>query len=154
MQPQQVRHMPSCNPQVLTVAFHLGRLLGMEQVVPVAAAVQCVLLLFRLQACWAVVQGRRRAPEQVPRQRFAKQHSVLPASPACSLGPQFFSRVFPATKFAFVEDIAQVLHDVSAVAARLCSARIARHACPCGAWHRQPWALPCLAAPCSQCPSR
>lgn len=41
---------PHCHAlQAVVVAFHLGRVPGADQVIPVAAAVQCVLLLFRLQ---------------------------------------------------------------------------------------------------------
>lgn len=59
---------PSPYIQVVLAAFHLGRLPGAEQVVPVVAAAQCVLLLFRLQvrqdedrggaACRAFVRAR------------------------------------------------------------------------------------------------
>lgn len=51
--------------------------------------------------------------------RAAFQHSpCLP--PSLCLRSQFYSRVFPATRFAFVDDLKEVLRDVSAVSARWC----------------------------------
>lgn len=38
------------------------------------------------------------------------RHALRVPGVTCPL--QFFSRVFPATRYAFLEDISQVMHDV------------------------------------------
>ncbi|KAL4438682.1 hypothetical protein ABPG77_006286 [Micractinium sp. CCAP 211/92] len=59
--------------QIAIVVQHLGRLNISSDYLSILAAVQCILLLFRLQ---------------------------------------YFSRVFRATRFAFLDDVKEVLHDV------------------------------------------
>lgn len=84
--------------------LHLGRFTAGAGIIPVAAAAQCVLLLFRLQV---------RQPACLRANHPVLLHShPMPSmlvSPRC---PQFFSRVFRATRFAAVDDIQAVLHDV------------------------------------------
>lgn len=105
--------------QAVVVAFHLGRLPGAEQVIPVVAALQCVLLLFRLQVRHVVLCTDPSCAALLPlggaaalaQDMSCMRHCINIASQYALL--QFFSRVFPATRFAFLEDISQVMHDVS-----------------------------------------
>ena len=122
--------MPGCStpPQAGAVALYLGRPPAAPRILPFACAVQCVLLLLRLQVgrrgmhTWLGGPAAQFTPGRAFMSRAACRFSVehcprpppLERTPLPPLAVQFYCRVFPATRFAFVDDLMEVVHIVRA----------------------------------------